>query len=143
MKKLFYMTIIAALLTACDIDNAGNGGIYGNWQLQQVDTLASGGMRDMSKSCIYWAFESDVMQIRRIDGNNIKLMFTYKAAGDSITVRNPLLVRTKDELIAVEDKKTLEEYCMTGLTDIFHIIRKKNNTLILENSAYRMTFRKY
>lgn len=143
MKTIFYTFMACLLITSCDIESAGNGGIYGNWQLREIDTLATGGTCNMEKSSIYWAFESDVMQVRRIASDNKKLLFKYSYAGDSIVAHTPLLVHTKDELTHIDDKSMLEEFCFTDLKDVFKIKTHKGNNLVIENAKYRMRFRKY
>lgn len=144
MKKFISYIIAATCMASCDIESAGTGGIYANWQLQSVDTLTTGGSCDMSKSRIYWAFESDVMQIRRQTSyDGIKLLFSYKHAGDSLLVTNPLYAPQKDSLSAVEEKSALAPFGFTDLKETFHITKLTGSHLVIENNAYSMTFRKY
>ena len=144
MKKLVSIIAAALAMASCEIETAGTGGLYANWQLQSVDTIATGGSCDMSRSNIYWAFESDVMQIRKqTSADGMKLLFSFTHAGDSIMVTNALYAHLKDSLSAVEDKSALAPFGFTDLTEKFKIQKNTGGRLVIENSAYRMTFRKY
>lgn len=144
MKKIVSIIAVALAMASCEIDTAGTGGLYANWQLQCVDTIATGGSCDMSRSSIYWAFESDVMQIRKQTiADGIKLLFSFKHAGDSIVVTNALYAHQKDSLSAVEDKSALAPFGFTDLTENFKIKKNTGSRLVIENEAYRLTFRKY
>ena len=129
-------------LTSCEIDSAGTGGIYANWQLRQVDTLSTGNTADMTKSTIYWAFQSNVLQLRHISNGNqtIYLRFDHK---HSLIVSNPILVETKDEMKEVTSEALLLPFGITNLTDTFSIEQLNGSTLCISNRLYRLRFRKY
>ena len=147
-KSTFIILSIVSLisaslhLTSCEIDSAGTGGIYANWQLRQVDTLSTGNTADMTESTIYWAFQSDVLQLRNTNGyQTLYLRFDHKR--DSLIVSNPILAGTQDGMKEVTSEALLLPFGITNLTDTFSIEQLNGSTLCISNRLYRLRFRKY
>lgn len=143
-KSTFIILSIVSLisaslhLTSCEIDSAGTGGIYANWQLRQVDTLSTGNTADMTKSTIYWAFQSDVLQLRHISNGNQTLYLRFDHKRDSLIVSNPILGMKE-----VTSEALLLPFGITNLTDTFSIEQLNGSTLCISNRLYRLRFRKY
>ncbi|MBO4216038.1 MAG: lipocalin-like domain-containing protein [Bacteroidaceae bacterium] len=143
MRKLLYIIISTLLLTACELETPSNGAFDGNWQLRQVDTLATGGRCDMTYSYVYWAVESHVLLVRDIDNENLKLIFHFDKSSDRIWIYNPNFVVTKDELIPLESDSLLTPLGILGTRDTFDIEKLSHSDLVVRNRAYKLYFRKY
>ena len=143
MKKIIYIITSALILTACDLETPDNGALDGNWQLRQIDTLATGGSCDMSRSYIYWGIENHLLQVRDIDNNNLKILFHFEKMGEELTIHTPHFVVTKDELTLIEDGSQLAPLGITGTKETFHIEKLNHGSLILKNEYYRLSFRRY
>ena len=134
---LIPLLVVSIAITSCEIDSAGTGGIYANWQLRQVDTLSTGNTADMTESTIYWAFQSDVLQLRNTNGyQTLYLRFDHKR--DSLIVSNPILGMKE-----VTSEALLLPFGITNLTDTFSIEQLNGSTLCISNRLYRLRFRKY
>ena len=143
MRKLLYIIISTLLLTACELETPSNGAFDGNWQLRQVDTLATCGRCDMTYSYVYWAVESHVLLVRDIDNENLKLVFHFDKSSDRIWIYNPNFVVTKDELIPLESDSLLTPLGILGTRDTFDIEKLSHSDLVVRNRAYKLYFRKY
>lgn len=143
MRKLLYIIISACLLTACELETPSNGDFDGNWQLRQVDTLATGGRCDMTYNYIYWAVESHVLLVRDIDNENLKIVFHFDKSADKIWIYNPNFWVTKDELIPLENDSLLTPLGIMGIRDTFNIEKLNHSNLVVQNRAYKLHFRKY
>jgi len=143
IKKIIYIFISCILLISCELEVLDNGKIDGNWQLRQIDTLATGGTCDMSHSYIYWAFESTLMQIRDIDNNNLKILFRFERQGDELKIHTPNHVVTKDKLVLLENDSLLSPLGIMGTKETFHIEKLNHENLVLRNQCYKLHFRKY
>ena len=143
-KSTFIILSIVSLisaslhLTSCEIDSAGTGGIYANWQLRQIDTLSTGNTADMTESTIYWAFQSDVLQLRHISNGNQTLYLRFDHKRDSLIVSNPILGMKE-----VTSEALLLPFGITNLTDTFSIEQLNGSILCISNRLYRLRFRKY
>lgn len=142
MKKIIYI-FISCLLISCELEVLDNGALDGNWQLRQIDTLATGGTCDMSYSYIYWAVESHILQVRDIDNGNLKILFRYEKQGDELMIHTPFHVITKDELKPVEDAELLTPFGIIGTKDSFHIEKLNHSNLVMKNENYQLYFRRY
>ena len=143
MKKILYLFLTCILIAACDLEVLDNGKMDGNWQLRQIDTLASKGVCDMTYSYIYWGIQDELLQVRDIDNSNQRIFFHYNSQGDSLTIHSPYLAITKNELEPVEDIEILLPLGITSTEDHFYIEKLSGSTMILKNECYRLHFRKY
>jgi hypothetical protein len=143
MKKILYLFLTCILIAACDLEVLDNGKMDGNWQLRQIDTLASKGVCDMTHSYIYWGIQDELLQVRDIDNSNQRIFFHYNKLGDSLTIHSPYLAITKNELEPVEDIEILLPLGITSTEDHFYIEKLNGGTMILKNECYRLHFRKY
>ena len=143
-KSTFIILSIVSLisaslhLTSCEIESAGTGGLYANWQLRQIDTLSTGNTADMTESTIYWAFQSDVLQLRNISNGNQPLYLRFDHKRDSLIVSNPILGMKE-----VTSEALLLPFGITNLTDTFSIEQLNGSTMCISNRLYRLRFRKY
>jgi hypothetical protein len=120
-----------------------NGKLDGNWQLRQIDTLATNGTCNMSYSSIYWGMENNLLQVRDIDDNNLRILFRFNHQGDSLFIFDPYHVITKDELEPVESDSLLLPLGISQTEEHFLIEQLSNGNLTLKSPIYRLRFRKY
>jgi hypothetical protein len=107
MKKLIYIILASIIFTACELEIMDNGTLGGNWQLQKIDTLSTGGTCDMSSSYIYWGIENNLLQVRDIDNRNFRVFFRFDKQADSLSISTPFHAETKDELLALKNDSLL------------------------------------
>lgn len=131
------------LLTSCELDVLNNGKLDGNWQLRQIETLATENISDMTYSYIYWGIQDELLQVRDIDNSNLKIFFRYNLEGDQLTIHSPYQAITQNELVPVEGIEVLQSLCITDTEDHFQIEKLNSSTMILKNASYRLHFRKY
>jgi len=142
-KHLIALLLSTLLLTGCELETSHNGKLDGNWQLRKIDTLATGGICDMSYSYIYWAVQNDLLQVRDIDNGNQKYFFRFQKQGNQLTISAPHRIITKDELQPLETAELLLPFGIIGTEDTFTITQLSNGSLTLNNTLYRLHFRKY
>ncbi|MDO5482210.1 MAG: lipocalin-like domain-containing protein [Bacteroidaceae bacterium] len=143
MKKLIYIALPLFFLTACELEITDNGALGGNWQLQRIDTLATGGTYDMANSYIYWGIENNLLQVRDIDNRNLRIFFRFNKQKDSLSISEPFFAKTKDDLQALTNDSLLKPLGIGDTQVTYFIERLNNNALILKDNELRLTFRKY
>ena len=143
MKPLIYFMLICLTFTACEIETSHNGALDGNWQLRQIDTLTTMGVCDMTQSCIYWGIEADLLQVRDIDNDDLRIMFRFERRNDSLRIFNPYHVFNKDNLQPLENDSLLQPLGIVGTEEHFYVEELKSNTLLLKSLYYRLHFRKH
>lgn len=143
ISSLLSFVLSSILLISCELEVLDNGRMDGNWQLRQIDTLATEGICDMTDSLIYWGVQDELLQVRDIDNSNQRIFFRYHLDADSLTIHSPYWAVTKNELVPVEDIETLRPLGITDTIEYFHIDELNSGTMILKNIVFRLHFRKY
>ena len=143
MKKIFYIFLSCILFASCELDLLDNDKLDGNWQLRQIETLATEETSDMTYSYVYWGIQDNLLQVRDIDNHNLCIFFRYKVEGDQLTIYSPYQAITQNELVPVEGIEVLQSLCITDTEDHFQIEKLNSSTMILKNASYRLHFRKY
>ena len=64
MRKIFYILTLGVLLVSCELETSGNEELDGYWQMNQVDTLSTGGVADTREALVYWGIQGKLLQIR-------------------------------------------------------------------------------
>ena len=143
MRKIFYIFIALTSLASCEIDRFNDGYFGSNWQLRSIDTLATGGICDMSNSYIYWAIENHILQVRDIDNGNLKIFFQYEKHGDSLTIYSPLLEINKDERIEIQNDSLLTPLGIRSPLTTYFIEHLGHKYLTLRDDSLRLHFQEY
>ncbi len=143
MRSFIYTLLVCFSLSACEIETSNNGALDGNWQLRQIDTLATMGVCDMTHSDIYWGIETDLLQVRDIDNGDLRIMFHFERRNDSLRIFNPFHVLTKDNLLPLKNDSLLQPLGIVGTEERFYVEELKSNTLQLKSLYYRLHFRKH
>lgn len=150
MKKVLYIftSVITcvALCTAmisCDIETSDNGNLDGFWQLTQIDSVANNKSVSMKESQIFWAFQTDVMEVRNLKAGDTKVLFRFEKTGNQLSIHTPYLEKDKDHRELLSDSTILKTYCIQGLGETYEINQLSNSNMQLSGSVLRLHFRKY
>lgn len=143
MKKFLYILLSCILLASCELDVLDNDKLDGNWQLRQMENLATEETSDMTYSYIYWGIQDNLLQVRDIDNHNLYIFFRYNLEGDQLTIHSPYQAINKNELVPVEDTEVLLSLGITDAEEHFQIEQLKSGTMVLKSASYRLHFRKY
>lgn len=144
MRKVLYilLLLLPTLFFSCEIETSGNGKLDGNWQLQFVDTLSTGGICDMGQSGIYWGVENKLLQVRNTESGK-KILFRFEKNENTLTIHSPHLVENKYETTPVEDVSVLAPYGISGTEEMFVVEKLSNGRLFLASKQLRLRFRRY
>lgn len=149
---IFLTLVTCMFLTACEIEVSDNDKLDGNWQLRQVDTLATGTIGDKTYSGIYWGVENKLLQVRSIgngtdcQGQTIRsarLLLRFEDTGKEFITHSPHLIVTKDTLQPIDNDSLLRIYGIANQRDTFVYECVDHKRLVLRNTLYRLHFRKY
>ena len=143
MKKFLYVLLSSILLASCDLDVMNNDKMDGNWQLRQMEDLATEEASDMTYSYIFWGIQDKLLQVRDIDNSNLRIFFHYSLEGSQLTIRNPYNVLDKNNLIPIEDAEILLPLGITSTEEHFLVENLSSGTMVLKSASYRLHFRKY
>ena len=145
MKKYIY-TLASAwlLLSACDdFHTSDNGNLDGYWQLTNVDSLHNGQTADVRDKEIFWAVQTDLLEMRNIEKVHPDIFFRFSLEGNKLTLTNPVADDRPISDSLITDEHTLHFYGLSHLTETLRVLQLSAKKMTLESERLRMYFRKY
>ena len=146
MKLLARLIILAAISILCACDKfhvSDNGELDGFWQLTSVDTLANGRSADMKEKKIFWAVQTDLLEMRDLTGKHINILFRFDRGPTTLTLSAPV---ANDRIIydsLVTNPATLQPYVLSHLNETLQVLHLSSSNMTLQSEQLRMFFRKY
>ena len=146
------MSLTAAAFWACsNFENSGNGAFDGLWQLEQVDTLATGGVTDMHDELIFWAVQHHLIELRSpkmtADGSSLvrlSVFYHFKRSGDTLQfLADPYPVLDLRPEDPYAELRQVQAYGFSRFDENFTVLRLDDDHMTLESKLFRMYFRKY
>lgn len=146
------MSLTAAAFWACsNFETSGNGAFDGLWQLEQVDTLATGGITDMHDELIFWAVQHHLIELRSpkmtADGSSLvrlSVFYHFKRSGDTLQfLADPYPVLDLRPEDPYAELRQVQAYGFSRFDEKFTVLRLDDNHMTLESKLFRMYFRKY
>lgn len=148
MKKILSICtlyfVLCTLLYSCKLETSDNGKLDGFWKLTRVDTLATGGVLDLTESGIFWSVQMNLLSVDdkyKTDGREI--LFRFKHEGGKLTLSEPRegyqYTGDKD----VDDVKKLQPFGINQLTETFIVEGLNSSHMYLSTSQLRLSFTKF
>ena len=142
-----FAAVTIAFTQGCDLEGSDNGDLDGMWQMESVDTLATGGHADMRYTGRIWSFQGKLAELRTAGvENNFKtypFVCKFQLEGDQLQMGEFLLAYREEGDPKVEDVEQLKPYGINALTEQFQIVTINKGTMVLQSSLLRLNFRKY
>ena len=90
-------------LSACEIETHDNGKLDGFWHLEKVDTIATGGVCDMSQQKVFWSVQAMIIEVSdRSNLNNDKYIFSFFKQAD---------YQRKNRFCTCSERSGTDSYC--------------------------------
>ena len=146
MRKIVYILTLCVTLVSCELETSGNKELDGYWQMNQVDTLSTGGVADTREALIYWGVQGKLLQIRFSENGKYLgegFMFRFNREDDFLTLSSPILHHLYKTDEPVKDVEVLKPYGIFNLEQVFTIEELNDKRMVLTNDVLRLRFRKY
>ena len=145
-KSIISLLCFAAAATgmiSCDgLEMSHHGKLEGYWHIVEFDTLATGGVCDMSKSTLFIGVQMHLMGFYD-SSSTVANLFSHFEKGDS-TLRFYDFFR--DDRLAGDHRETdtsaTRMYGISNLNETFSIEHISSNSLILRSNTLRIKLRK-
>lgn len=141
MKQFLSTIALVFALSSCEIDFSGNGALDGYWQMTAVDTLSTGGNRDMFGSKVYWAVQRDLLEAKRF--YEFGVLFKFQHSDGVLTLSDPYINDRDSSDIKVSDVSMVQPMGINALEESFSIVKLDRNAMTLQSSVLRLHFRRY
>lgn len=146
MRKIVYILTFCVTLVSCELETSDNKDLDGYWQMNQIDTLATGGVADTREALIYWGIQGKLLQIRFSENGKYLgegLLFRFNRENDILTLSSPIRHHLYDTDEPIDDVEVLKPFGIYQLEDVFSIEELNDKNMVLTNHVLRLHFRKY
>lgn len=131
-------------LSACEIETHDNDKLDGFWHLERVDTIATGGVCDMSKELVYWSVQSMFVEVsERSKVNNDKYFFSFSHRDGKLSLFDARLSDRSNGDPEVEDPIILHPYGISKLNETFEVVQLTGSKMQLKSESLLLVFRKF
>ena len=129
------------LLTACDLETSDNGDLDGFWHLVQVDTIGTGGTRDLSRQRLFWACQVRLVEFSDKDGRLPSFLLHFEHGGGRLRLYDVRVFDNQTDSL-LQDSTLLAPYGMNALEESYGVERLSGSRMTLNNGTLRLKFRK-
>lgn len=149
MRKTICGILIAATtilttmtLASCDIETSSAAGDFnGMWHLTRVDTLATGGVLDLKKEKIFWAFQNKLMQADDKNEKLAKILMRFNQTNTQLTLHTPYVYDRENGDVPLSDPTLLAPYGINKLEENFQVITLTGSKMVLQSETLKLTFK--
>ncbi|MBQ9569892.1 MAG: lipocalin-like domain-containing protein, partial [Prevotella sp.] len=114
----------------------------GYWHLVKVDTVETGGSRDLSEQLLFWSFQVNLLEMNDRNGNHQAVLLRFDKNESVLRVYEPHLHIPSDGDPLTDDLSYLTPFGMSDTEDTFTIEQKSGSKMILYNGILRLYFKR-
>lgn len=141
-RSLIYILSVALSLLvfqSCDLETSDNGNLDGNWQLMQIDTLATGGRNDVKDQQLFYAVQVRLLCLNAYHANaESNLYFHFEHTSDSLKLKS-----ASNDGKAMYPVGLLRPYGINKEEESFKVMLLNSDKMQLRSDSLLLTFRKF
>ncbi len=141
MKNIFLSLIIGLALTSCELDFSSNGDLDGNWQMTRIDTVATGGTKDMYGQKVYWSVQKKLLETRQYP--QMGVIFHFEHANNQLKLRDPYWNNREEGDVKITDVEEIKHMGVNVLDETFNVLELNSDNMVLQSDVLRLSFRRY
>lgn len=146
MSKLLSILTLCLLVVSCELETSGNKELDGYWQMDQVDTLSTGGVADTREALVFWGVQGKLLQIRYSENGTFLgegLLFRFNQDDKHLTLFSPVIHHLYETDEPIDDVEILKPFGIFNLEETFDIEELDDKEMVLTNDVLRLHFRRY
>lgn len=144
IRYILLSMVVLFSLSACEIETHDNDKLDGFWHLERVDTIATGGVCDMSNELVYWSVQSMLVEVsERSKVNNDKYFFSFSHRDGKLSLFDARLSDRSNGDPEVEDPVSLHPYGISKLNETFEVVQLTGSKMQLKSESLLLVFRKF
>ena len=145
MRKLLSILTLCLLVVSCELETSGNKELDGYWQMDQVDTLSTGGVADTREALVFWGVQGKLLQIRYSENGTFLgegLLFRFNQDDKHLTLFSPVIHHLYETDEPIDDVEILKPFGIFNLEETFDIEELDDKEMVLTNDVLRLHFRR-
>jgi len=139
------MMAFAALLgvASCDVESSNNGNFDGMWHITEIDTLATGGVYDLSLVRRFWNVDTHLLELRDYEGVVKFLIARFELSSNRLIISRVYLYDREGGDPEITNEYFVQPYGMWQIPDTFDVEKLEHYKMTLKSKKYRIYFEKY
>ena len=136
---IFALVIASLSFQSCEFEASDNGDFDGNWQLMQIDTLATGGRNDVKEHQLFYSVQVRLLCLNAY--NTIaesNLFFHFEHTGDSLKLKP-----ASSDGHVMYHVSALRPYGINKELESFKVMLLNSDKMQLRSDSLLLTFRKF
>ena len=143
MKRniIYILSVALSLLVfqSCEFEASDNGNLDGNWQLMQIDTLATGGRNDVKNQQLFYSVQVRLLCLKGYDGSTSSdLYFHFEHTADSLKLKP-----ASSDGHVMYHVSSLRPYGINKELESFKVMLLNSDKMQLRSDSLLLTFRKF
>ena len=143
MKRniIYILSVALSLLVfqSCELETSDNGNLDGNWQLMQIDTLATGGRNDVKGYQLFYAVQVRLLCLKAYNDNiSSDMYFHFEHTGDSLKLKP-----ASSDGHVMYHVSSLRPYGINRELESFKVMLLNSERMQLRSDSLLLTFRKF
>lgn len=143
MKRniIYILSVALSLLVfqSCELETSDNGNLDGNWQLMQIDTLATGGRNDVKDQQLFYAVQVRLLCLNAYNtAVSSNMYFYFEHTADSLKLKP-----ASSDGHAMYHVSSLRPYGINRELESFKVMLLNSDKMQLRSDSLLLTFRKF
>lgn len=138
-----------ASLNSCTIEMSRNKGFDGFWHLVRIDTLRTGGSKDMSRQRVFWGVQHELIHVKNVDSDSAGYYLRFARTENTLFIHTPYANHGHQDAgpnggdIPVNDVTWLAPFGINRLEEYFRTETLDERKMILKSSMLRLYFDRF
>lgn len=140
--SILTIAVALGLFCSCELETSGNGDLDGMWRLASVDTLATGGSKDMDGTKIYWSFQHKLLQLDDKAGGHGSVLLRFEHKDGALRLYDPYFYDRDEGDKPLDDIEPLVPFGVNALEENCEVEALSGSKMTLKTATLRLGFRK-
>lgn len=113
------------------------------WHLTQVDTIATGGVLDLSEQRIFWSFQFKLMQAEDKNGIERTVIMRYSKGDGTLTLSSPYAYDRDNGDEPLTSPALLKPFGINNIEEEFQVNAVNGSKMQLQSKTLILNFKKF
>ena len=138
---IYILALVVASLSfqSCEFEASDNGDLDGNWQLVQIDTIATGGRNDVKSQQLFYSVQMKMLCLYAYNADaETNMFFHFEHTSDSLKLKS-----ARNDGKVIYSVASLRPYGINKEEEAFKVMLLNSEKMQLRSDSLLLTFRKF
>ena len=138
---IYILALVVASLSfqSCEFEASDNGDLDGNWQLMQIDTIATGGINKVKNQQLFYSVQMRLLCLKEYNAAaESNLFFHFEQTNDSLKLKS-----ASSDGKPMYPVSSLRPYGINKVEESFKVMLLNSDRMQLRSDSLLLTFRKF